>query len=174
MRTFFKAMLAALAVATVIAGTTPSAFAAGATSAVQGTVITVQPAQAAPTQRRSDFGYSGYGYYPSRPNVRTVVGTTLGGIVGAVLGRHSRSGQWLASAGGAAIGGVIGYSADQRAYERQIQAEQMHQAQRYLGVEVIVRLAQSGRTVAVFTHRSDFYPGQTVWLIGNEQLVPAS
>jgi len=166
------------------------------TSARQGTVITVQWSQATPSQS-SYNNYNGYnnynaGYYqqapqPQRSYVGASVGGTIGGIVGAIAGRHSNTGRWYGPAAGAAIGAAIGNRVDQRreaqqvryyqqAQYRQAQYQQAQYQQRNMGAQVIVDLGH-GNTVAVFVQgqgATRFYPGQRVWLVGQDQLVAAN
>lgn len=148
------------------------ASAQSATSARQGTVLTIQAAQ----QTNSQAGYGSYQQPYQQPSYqRATVGGVIGGLVGALATRNSRSVyRYEGGAAGAAIGAAIGYAADRRANQRQTQQAYAAQEQARYGAQVIVKL-DDGQTVAVFSHRlAGIYPGSRVWLVGNQELIPAN
>ena len=172
MISLFKKVLSASALAIVLSGVAFTASAANVTSAREGTVVTVQHATATSSQGDDPYGHRGYASYNNTSRVRSVVGGVLGGAIGAALGRHSDTGRYIGAAGGAAIGTAIGYHQDERAQQRKQYARRVREERARIGAQVIVHL-KGGQTVAVFTHDSRFYPGMKVWLVGNDQLVPA-
>lgn len=149
-----------------------TANAQSATSARQGTVLTIQAAE----QTSSQAGYGSYQQpYQQQSYQRATVGGVIGGLVGAIATRNSRSVyRYEGGAAGAAIGAAIGYAADRRADQRQTQRAYAAQEQARYGAQVIVKL-DDGQTVAVFSHSlAGIYPGSRVWLVGNQELIPAN
>lgn len=142
---------------------------ASTTSARRGTVVTIHAGEATTSQR--DYSYDS-STRQDESRVRSVIGGVLGGVVGSTLARHSGSyGRFTASAGGASIGTAIGYAMDRRADARQDQVRDSRSS----GAQVIVQLDDSKQTVAVFSRRlSGIYPGAKVWLVGDEELIPAN
>lgn len=154
---------------------------AQSTSAQSGVVVAVAAAPATQAQQQ----YGSYGYQnavytppPAQSYAGTAGGSVIGAAVGALAGRHMRGGgQWAASGLAGAIGGLIGHMADQRSNERAEQAAQaqqvaQQQASTGYGQQVIVRL-DGGQTVALFSRASGLMPGQKVWIIGGQEIIPA-
>lgn len=167
------------------------AFAGVMEQAQQGKVLDVQYGHATvqQSQQYGSYQQNGYNNQVQYQQPRGYVGSTLGGLVGSVLGvtigRHSSTGRAVGGFGGAAVGAAIGNSIDQRRYaeqqrrrevalEQEAYAVQRSRTRAAEGAQVIVS-TDGGRTVAVFVHdASRFYPGQKVWMIGNDQILPAN
>jgi outer membrane lipoprotein SlyB len=197
MKMNFVSLAIAMAVAAVILLFPALSFAQGVEYAQAGVVVMVSRAPATADQQQTyqrdeqygqqRYGYnSGYGDSYNGGQNRSYVGSTVGGVIGAVAGalagRHSRVGQMIGTFGGGAIGAAIGNNIDNRHQQQQVAYQHetyaQHQAdfeaasrQEAQGDQVIVRL-DGGRSVAVFTHNgSQFFAGQKVFLIGNDQIV---
>lgn len=164
----FRKWAALIAVVALWSGV---ASAQSATSARQGTVLTIQAAE----QTSSQAGYGSYQQpYQQASYQRAAVGGVIGGLIGAIAARNSHSVyRYEGGAAGAAIGAAIGYAADRRADQRQTARAYGAQETARYGAQVIVKL-DDGQTVAVFSHRlAGIYPGSRVWLVGNQELIPA-
>ncbi|MEY2152320.1 glycine zipper 2TM domain-containing protein [Rhodanobacter sp. 115] len=135
-------------------------------SAQPGVIVAIAAAPATQAQ----VGYGQQAVYQPQSNAGSMAGGVLGAAVGALAGRHMRGGgSWIAGGAGSAIGALVGHMVDQRANERA--AQQVAYAST-AGAQVIVRL-DGGQTVAVFSRRGGFYPGEKVWVVGGGELVPA-
>jgi len=129
---------------------------AATTTAIEAVVVDVAPATMLPEQRVSPYGA------PAPSRAGTMIGAALGGL--AALAGHQDSGyrRYAVAAAAATVGGVIGDLYDRR-----------HPAAGATpkGFQVILDTPQGKRAI--------FCPwqpakGQKVWLVGDDQIIPAS
>ncbi len=122
------------------------------------------------------------GGYNSGYNSGTYAGGAIGGAVGYAVGQHSQAGQVLGPVVGAVLGGIIGNHIENSGQQQQAQA--CYQAQQQanapsMGQRVLVRLTgpgpqASGQVVSVTVRNGQYGPGEPVWVIGYDHLMPAS
>ena len=123
-------------------------------------------------------GYNNSGY-----NGGTYAGGAIGGAVGYAVGGHSQAGQILGPVVGSVLGAVIGNHIEQS--QNQGQAQACYQAQQQaqapiMGQRVLVRLsgnhggqAVNGQVVSVTVTHGNYGPGEHVWVVGYDHLMPA-
>jgi hypothetical protein len=164
-------------------------------SARGGRVLDIQYGQATRNQVDNQGGYSRYDRYgynqssydnqPQRSYTGSAVGGAVGAILGVIAGRHSSVGRTVGGFGAAAIGTAIGNDIDQRRYERQREAmreqaeRDQYQRQRAeersnYGAQVIVQMDDGSRFAAFVRNAAAYHRGQKVWVIDNDELLPAS
>jgi hypothetical protein len=131
---------------------------AATTTAIEAVVVDVAPATMLPEQRVSPYGA------PAPSRAGTMIGAALGGLV-AMAGQNGNTAsykRYAVAAAAATVGGVIGDLYDRR-----------HPAAGATpkGFQVILDTPQGKRAI--------FCPwqpakGQKVWLVGDDQIIPAS
>lgn len=133
----------------IVTAVLAACFIAGAaraqtTTAEAGVVIEVQPSSAAARESRWD-------------STGTAVGAALGGLVG-----YQAGGDWQQRSAAMTVGGAIG-AVIGRAVEKRPQK----------GVDLVIRL-DSGQVVALFQPTATVRPGDRVYLVGGERIIPAA
>ncbi|HEX7324272.1 MAG TPA: hypothetical protein VF292_02820 [Rhodanobacteraceae bacterium] len=170
-------LYAALAVGIVLDLFCPES-AHAATTAQSATVIAVAPGTATQQQQyaiqqqeQQEYGYQQQDGYTQR-NSRAIIGGILGTALGALAGRHSSAG-WYGAGIGGAIGTAVGNHLDANAERKRAQEVAFLRAHANVGYQVVLKLAHGGNA-AVFVRGELFVPGEKVWLIGQNEIIPAS
>lgn len=147
-----------------------SAQARNAEQVESGVVLTIE--RSLPTPGQEDDGrYREEVSQSHRSRTGKIVGALIGGALASAAARHSEY-RYEAAALGGAIGGAIGANRDRHNAYRRAEAATNRKIGYAFGAQVVVRKS-GGKVVAIYSnHAERLHPGQQVWIVGEDQVIP--